>query len=327
MIHELTQFNSACFRLLAHASTLAVAGLLGTGTGFAATEYVEDGILNEREEAHRWRINRARYNPEQEADRLGLVNTSPGGSPHYDACEDIDGSNAFGTTPEEWDAWVTSKGPLAANAQLCNAAIRHTQDLIEAGKFQHHSPTDTYYPLNSMPWQRSGTEGYNNQISGYLENLAKFGWGSSSDYPAFASTVSSAHDSLFLDGTAEHSGTTELPVQDQGVTVLAVPGPIDAATSEGSNQLLRDGAAPVLDVGDVLALLGLEVADVPTPAAAPDVSAAGRRVLEALRHQPSTPDALSRRLGCTAEALAAELSLLELLGCVAKGRDGRLRVV
>jgi DNA processing protein len=44
---------------------------------------------------------------------------------------------------------------------------------------------------------------------------------------------------------------------DQGRDVLAVPGAVDAPTSEGPNQLLRAGAWPVLDVSDVLAALGI----------------------------------------------------------------------
>jgi DNA processing protein len=114
---------------------------------------------------------------------------------------------------------------------------------------------------------------------------------------------------------------------NQGITVLAVPGPVDAPTSEGSNALLRDGVAPVLDASDVLPLLGL-----PTPSATPrgqgdGLSPAGRRIFEALRHEPSTPDALSRRLCCPIAELSAELALLELLGCIARDRDGRLRAL
>jgi DNA processing protein len=114
---------------------------------------------------------------------------------------------------------------------------------------------------------------------------------------------------------------------NQGVSVLAVPGPIDAPTSEGSNALLRDGVAPVLDASDVLPLLGL-----PTPSATPGsrgdaLSAAGRRILEALRQEPSSANALSRRLCCPIAELSAELAVLELLGCIGRDRDGRLRAL
>ena len=38
---------------------------------------------------------------------------------------------------------------------------------------------------------------------------------------------------------------------NQGRDVFVVPGPLRAATSEGTNRLLRDGAAPVLEARDV----------------------------------------------------------------------------
>jgi DNA processing protein len=43
----------------------------------------------------------------------------------------------------------------------------------------------------------------------------------------------------------------------QGRTVLAVPGPITSATSEGCNKLIQQGAKPALCAGDILEELGL----------------------------------------------------------------------
>jgi DNA processing protein len=43
---------------------------------------------------------------------------------------------------------------------------------------------------------------------------------------------------------------------ERGVEVLAVPGPVSSACSEGTNQLLHEGLAPVRHAGDVLAALG-----------------------------------------------------------------------
>jgi DNA processing protein len=47
---------------------------------------------------------------------------------------------------------------------------------------------------------------------------------------------------------------------DQGRELLAVPGNIDSETSRGSNALLREGCAPLLEVADVLHALGIETA-------------------------------------------------------------------
>lgn len=110
----------------------------------------------------------------------------------------------------------------------------------------------------------------------------------------------------------------------QGVEVLAVPGPVDVATSEGPNALLRDGAAPVLDAGDVLAVFGLSPAERPAPAALPGGQ---QQLIEALQHDPATADQLARRLNRSVAELALDLVELELAGRVRSDRDGRLRAL
>ncbi len=122
---------------------------------------------------------------------------------------------------------------------------------------------------------------------------------------------------------------------DQGVEVLAVPGPIMTPTSAGPNQLLRDGAVPVLEVEDIL-----RAVDWPLPERAAEspgaqeiaagaaleyeLSPGGRRIARALSQEPATRDELVRRLNCSAQELAAELLALELEGWVQENRDGRL---
>lgn len=194
-------------RFRASKACLVVLVLLSCSQALAQSiRYIEGGHLGPREEAIRWRINRARFAPEAEADRLGLINTTPGGSPDYDACEDISGPNNFGTGLEQWASWVASKGPLAPNAALTRAAQNHAQDMAETGKLQHNSPSSTYYPLNSWPWNRTDAEGYANQISGYLENLAYAGYGSTAAYPPQANTAEGVHQALFIDATAPDRG-------------------------------------------------------------------------------------------------------------------------
>jgi DNA processing protein len=54
---------------------------------------------------------------------------------------------------------------------------------------------------------------------------------------------------------AKGSGTlvTVAAALEQGREVMAVPGPITSPTSEGTNQLLKDGADPILHLNDLLA--------------------------------------------------------------------------
>ena len=51
---------------------------------------------------------------------------------------------------------------------------------------------------------------------------------------------------------------TAMAAIERGVDVMAVPGSPHSRASVGTNQLLRDGAAPVTDAGDVLVALGLD---------------------------------------------------------------------
>jgi len=121
-------------------------------------------------------------------------------------------------------------------------------------------------------------------------------------------------------GTARHA-------LDQGVDVFAVPGPIDAPTSEGPNRLLRDGAGAVLEPADVLAAIGLEPLAGP-PAAGPPLprEQLARRLVRALRDCPATRDELAARLDLAPEDLALAIAELELLGWLEPGHDGRLRL-
>lgn len=124
----------------------------------------------------------------------------------------------------------------------------------------------------------------------------------------------------------ERSGSliTATHAADQGVEVLAVPGPIHAPTSFGPHRLLRDGARLALGVDDVLEAAGLPRAG--TPVARPKPPRAAAPLLRALGRAPATRDELGRRLGRAPEQLAFELLELELGGWVVEDRDGRLRV-
>ena len=58
---------------------------------------------------------------------------------------------------------------------------------------------------------------------------------------------------------ARGSGTmrTVESALEQGRDVMAVPGPITSMTSEGTNRLIRDGAEPLLEMGDLLRHYGI----------------------------------------------------------------------
>jgi DNA processing protein len=105
-----------------------------------------------------------------------------------------------------------------------------------------------------------------------------------------------------------------------GRDVFAVPGEITAARSVGTNNLLRQGAAPLLAVDDVLEAIGLE-RQPPSPVS---VSPGAGELLEALADGPRGADELARACGWDGARVSAALVELELAGLVS-GTDGVYR--
>ena len=108
--------------------------------------------------------------------------------------------------------------------------------------------------------------------------------------------------------------------------MFAVPGPITSLHHVGTNRLLRDGAAPLLETEDVLAVLAWPSAPRRTRAQLA-LSDAARGLLDALRGEPASGDDLARRIGAEPSALASPLVELELAGAIARDRDGRWRAL
>lgn len=105
-----------------------------------------------------------------------------------------------------------------------------------------------------------------------------------------------------------------------GRDVFAVPGEITSGLSAGTNDLLRQGAAPLTSVRDVLSALGIEPE---TPKAA-SVSAAASAVLDLLADGARGADEVTRLAGRTSAEVGAALIELELAGLVAQA-DGVYR--
>lgn len=146
-------------------------------------------------------------------------------------------------------------------------------------------------------------------------------------FPLRNRIISGLARALVVVEARERSGSlaTALHADAQHRDVFAVPGPLGAATSAGTNRLLRDGALVLLTADDVLQRLGL-----PPGSGRPRDGAAaapGGRVARTLAAAPATRDELSRLLGEAPEALALELLELEMAGLIAEDRDGTLRVV
>jgi DNA processing protein len=109
--------------------------------------------------------------------------------------------------------------------------------------------------------------------------------------------------------TAEHAA-------EQGRTVFAVPGPIDSATSAGTNALLREGAVLVRGADDIIEELeGVRapVAPVAPPAATPpELDDVQRRLWEFLADGARHLDEMTQQLGLPVQQLSGVLLALEM---------------
>ena len=126
----------------------------------------------------------------------------------------------------------------------------------------------------------------------------------------------------------ERSGSliTANHAANQGRDVFAVPGPLTAPTSVGTNRLIRDGAYVVLGPDEICSELGLIRASRSRPEVACDLSGLCREILSALADAPGSRDELARRLGREPAEIALELVELELANRIAEDRDGRLQI-
>ena len=111
---------------------------------------------------------------------------------------------------------------------------------------------------------------------------------------------------------------TARAAMERDVEVMAVPGSVRNRAAVGTNQLLRDGAAPVTDAGDVLVALGLDNrragrADYdPRPLPRGDEAS----VLESCRLDPRTLDDIVSGLGMPIGEAAMALARLERSGWI-----------
>ncbi len=109
---------------------------------------------------------------------------------------------------------------------------------------------------------------------------------------------------------------------DLGRTVAAVPGPIDSPQSEGTNQLIRDGATVIATVDDALALAGFARGSSPPPY---HLSEPDGAIWTALSREPLSIDALSTKTKLSPRDTLTSVTSLELLGMVESLLTGEIR--
>ena len=121
---------------------------------------------------------------------------------------------------------------------------------------------------------------------------------------------------------------------EQGREVMAVPGPITSPQSAGTNRLIRDGAAPLLEPEELLAHYPDAQPSSATPAPPPALSPLPdsladpeHAVAMLLGADTASADELHLRSGRPAGEVLAALSSLEVLGLIERRAGGRYRRV
>lgn len=104
---------------------------------------------------------------------------------------------------------------------------------------------------------------------------------------------------------------------EQGRDVFAVPGNINAPQSQGTNQLIRDGAQPLLSPQDVLDSLHLSmVAEHQLVRVSLPEDPVEARLFKLLTHEPMHVDEIRLQANMPIETVSATLAMMELKGMV-----------
>lgn len=104
------------------------------------------------------------------------------------------------------------------------------------------------------------------------------------------------------------SMTTARWATDQGRDVWAVPGPIDSLVSGGTNQLIRDGANPLVSVDDFLEALGVEQLSALASFSSP--------IMRQFTTSPTHLDTILQSVEMPSAHLEREITRLELAGVI-----------
>ncbi len=110
--------------------------------------------------------------------------------------------------------------------------------------------------------------------------------------------------------------------------LFAVPGPLTSTLSQGTVQLIKEGADIVTSAQEVLAAYGLtesNLTDRRCQAGSLNLSKLEQSIVEKLQQEPMEIDALSRLAKVSASEIGTTLSLMQLKGLLFK-EEGKYRV-
>lgn len=174
------------------------------------------------------------------------------------------------------------------------------------------SGPDVLYPRRHRRlWEE--VKGVGSVLSEYPPGTPPAPW----RFPARNRILAALSEALVVVESAERGGSliTAGLAAERGVPVLAVPGSIHSRSSVGCHRLIADGAAPYIDIDDVLDSLGMARPAGVGPAAAPgsssDLSEEERLVWDTLGEEPLSVDEIAAVSELTIPTLLAAVSRLE----------------
>ena len=124
---------------------------------------------------------------------------------------------------------------------------------------------------------------------------------------------------VFVEGKIKSGGMiTVNAALDQGRDVFAVPGCVGQQGSEGPHQIIREGATLITSAADILLDLGVspkpDLTETRRELAPDGENQSQKSILKALLREPMGTDKLCAETGMSADALLAEVSVMEILG-------------
>lgn len=129
--------------------------------------------------------------------------------------------------------------------------------------------------------------------------------------------VSGLADAIIITEAASRSGTlnTAAHALNQGKDVFVVPGNITSPMSVGCNQLLRQGANPVLSIDDILSVMMPNVSE-QTNLIPLGSNKTEDRIIKLLKSGLRDGDEIARQINCPAHEFNTALTMLEINGII-----------
>ncbi len=194
-------------------------------------------------------------------------------------------------------------------------SIAHQATLNAGGLTIAVLPTslDQIYPASHLNLARQIVERGGCLISEYPPGAEAF----PSNFIARNRLVSGLADVLLITEAAKNSGTMHTAgfALEQGKTVMTIPGNINSPGSEGCNNLIKAGAAPVTSVEDVLFALRLDP-NAPKQTKIFRGSDNEQKIFDLIRHGVADQEELAAAARLDGSALSAALTMLEINGYI-----------